>query len=226
MNAPPQAENIVPDSTRMPINVSGPMLRQMFHACTPDHITSVCHGRCCQGSGGIMVTVHPSERTAIEALGAEVKDGFILPDARGLCPFKDDAGTCRIHGDAKPFGCKASPFTLNKTDTLIVRNRYRMLRCYKCDGAAPAYLAHSWSLVAVLGKHEANRVAALAATGAHRIPATIGAREYAMLRDNDDAKHGVAHAEKLELPYPKRALDRETPPQEGDGGANPTRPLQ
>jgi len=191
-----QRDNIARGSVPgvIPITVSGASLRQMFHPCTEEYVTGVCHGRCCQGTGKIMVTVHESERNRIEALGCEVRDGFILADRRGLCPFKTDEGRCSIH-DRKPFGCAASPFTLNKGDTLVVRNRYRLLRCYKADGAEPAYAAHRFSLTAVLGKEEAERVSELAAAGGEAIASFIDADKYAMLKDNDDAKRG-APAEK------------------------------
>ena len=187
-----QAARLCPDAGRVPISVSGAMLRQLFHPCQSEFITGTCRGQCCQGTNGIMVTIHESERVAIEAQGATVKDGYIVADKRGLCPFKSDDGFCRIHGRGKPFGCQASPFTLNGNGTLIVRNRYRVLKCYACAESMPAHQAHAWSLDAVLGSSEAARVSALAANGADKIAATIGAREYAMMVDNDDAKHGTA----------------------------------
>jgi hypothetical protein len=185
-----QGLELCPEAARISIIVSGAMLRQMFHPCEANFITGTCRGRCCESSGGIMVAVHATEQAAIEAKGATVQNGFIVADSRGLCPFKTDDGFCGIHGREKPFGCQASPFTLNDNGTLIVRNRYRALKCYACEGALPAYQAHAWSLEAVLGKAEAERVSLLAAQGAEQIHATIAQREYAMLVDNDDAKHG------------------------------------
>lgn len=172
------------------VNVSGKMLRQKFHPCEENFIKEVCKGRCCQGTDKIVVTVHPSEEEWITKLGAEVKDGLIVADKRGLCPFKSDDGLCTIHGDDKPFGCKASPFTLNKNDTLIVRNRYRMLKCYKCEGSAPAYEAHQWSLEQIFGVDETARIVSLVQQGDDKIPAFIPLDHYNMLRENDNIKHG------------------------------------
>lgn len=170
------------------ITVSGKMLRQQFHPCEADYIRTVCQGRCCQGSKGILVVVHKTEQVRIEELGAVVENGLIVPDDRGLCSFKSDEGFCKIHGREKPFGCQASPFTLNKAGTLIVRNRYRVLRCYKCEGALPAYQAHRWSLESIFGVEEALRIALLAEQGADKFTAHIGLLEYQMLIDNDLAK--------------------------------------
>lgn len=173
------------------IKVSGPMLRQMFHPCIPDYIKANCNGRCCQGTGRIMVTIHPSETARIESLGAKVSGGFIVADERGLCPFKTEEGFCKIHGDDKPFGCKSSPFTLNENGTLIVRNRYRLLKCGKGDGRIPAYKAHRWSLAQIFGQPEADRIADKCESGVDAITATMPALYYAILKENDAAKHNM-----------------------------------
>jgi hypothetical protein len=168
------------------------MLRQNFHPCEAGFITGTCKGRCCEGGqGGIKVAVHISEEDKVRSRGATVVGGYIQPDNRGLCPFKTQEGFCGIHGtDAKPFGCCASPFTLNDNDTLIVRNRYRLLKCYNCEGSLPAYEAHRWSLEQIFGVVEAERIANCAKAFTDQIDATVGLREYTILKDNDDLKHG------------------------------------
>ena len=184
-----EQRSILDDGATTAIAISMPMLKQLFHPCDLEYVTANCRGRCCQGTDGIMVTIHPTEAARIEALGATVTDGFVQADSRGLCPFKTDAGRCRIH-DHKPFGCAASPFTLNENNTLIVRNRYRCLKCYKADGALPAYIAHRWSLVHILGEKETQRVADEIEAGAEKITAHIKTSTVRMLRANDDIKHG------------------------------------
>ena len=179
------------------VAVSGTMLRQRFHPCEEGYIKAVCRGRCCQGTGKILVTVHPTEQGYIERMGATVQDGFIVADARGLCPFKTDGGLCSIHGDHKPFGCRASPFTLTHKGTLIIRNRYRLLRCYGSDGSVPAYEAHLWSLGQIFGRPEAARIAQEAREGAPIIWADMPDRHYHILLENDAAKRSkeAHHAE-------------------------------
>lgn len=164
------------------------MLRQRFRACSQQYAATTCRGRCCEGSAGILVAVHVSERERVERMGAEVVGGFIVADSRGLCPFKMDTGRCGIHGAEQPFGCRASPFTLNSKDRLIVRNRYRLLRCYQDVGARPAYVSHRWSLRQIFGEAEASIIAARAAAGADIISASMPAYHYEMLHDNDAAK--------------------------------------
>ncbi len=123
---------------------------QKFQPCTPEYIISVCKGRCCQGTGNIKVVVSNSEIDKFAAKGASIKNNFIQPDERGLCPFKNDNGLCNTHGE-KPMGCRISPFILTSKDTLIVRNRYRLLKCYNTKDAIPVYLAHKQSLIWLLG---------------------------------------------------------------------------
>ena len=139
------------------IKISIKSMQQMFHPCTDEYIKNVCHGRCCESSKGLKVVVSNNEIKNIEKLGATIIDNFIQPNKCGKCPFKDDDHKCKIHND-KPFGCKASPFILTAGDTLIVRNRYRLLICYKADGSLPVYLAHKWSLIQIFGVAEYNKL--------------------------------------------------------------------
>lgn len=172
------------------VKISRAMLLQRFHPCEQDFVRTVCGGRCCvRSAGGIMVTVHPSEQARFEAKGARIEAGFIQPDARGKCPFQTDDGMCSTHAD-KPFGCRASPFTLSPAGTLIVRNRYRMLKCFGCPGSVPAYRAHAWSLQQIFGQEEAARIARHLDEGWGDFSAWMPAEHYAMLRDNDRAKKG------------------------------------
>ena len=138
------------DMRGIKVKISVANARQLFKGCSVDYIRNVCKGRCCEGTSGISVAVHELERTHIESLGGVVKDGMLLADERGLCPFKANDGLCRIHDQGKPLGCIASPFTFNHNNTLIVRNRYRRLGCYR-GGTIPAYKAFSTSLVALFG---------------------------------------------------------------------------
>ena len=193
------------------ITVSGKQLRQRFQPCVPDYIKSTCKGRCCESSnGGIRVVIHPTETDRITRLGGAVgPDGYLAPDARGLCPFKSDDGLCGIHAE-KPLGCRASPFTLAPGGrTLVVRNRYRLLGCYRGDGAVPAYEAHGQSLAAILGAEQAARVAAAAAAGDDAIPATIERGVYTML---------VANAERRRANPGDVDLLADPPGQPGIGG--------
>lgn len=186
-----QAAEILPDDEGVAITVSGKMLRQKFHSCDAEYTSGVCNGRCCEGSDGISVIVHPSETKRIEALGATVQDGYMVADDRGLCPFKTSGGQCKHHGD-KPMGCKASPFTFTDSGLLVVRNRYRLLRCYNCEGAEPAYVAHRWSLEQIFGAAEAERIGREAAEGSDRIAATMPSGIVKILTDNHNHRNGKA----------------------------------
>jgi hypothetical protein len=98
---------------------------------------------------------------------------------------------CGLHGTSdKPFGCIASPFTLNANDTMIVRNRYRALKCFKAEGAIEAYKAHAGSLRRIFGEEEAARITAHLDAGGGDLEATMPHQSYRMLHDNDAAKHG------------------------------------
>ena len=129
------------------VKISAASARQIFHGCEPDYIRDVCLGACCRSSSGpILVTLLPREEARHRQLGLRVADGLLEPDAR-RCPHQaTPSNLCGIHGAGEPFGCVASPFMLSTRDTLIVRNRYRLLRCFK-DGELPAYRAFAASLV-------------------------------------------------------------------------------
>ena len=136
-------------------------LQQQFHECTPDFIRDVCQARCCRSSTdptGIAVVVTPTEAIRLRELGAEVdsKTGRVAPVCR-RCPFQSaETHLCQLHNtEDKPRGCIISPFTINKHNRLIVRNRYRLLPCFKAEGSKPVYESHSQSLIEMFGKKNA-----------------------------------------------------------------------
>jgi hypothetical protein len=72
---------------------------------------------------------------------------------------------CKLHESPdKPTGCIISPFTINKSDTLIVRNRYRRLPCFKAAGAIPVHRAHHQSLVTMFGETQAAYLSSVASS--------------------------------------------------------------
>ena len=169
------------------IKISVRSLLQKFHPCEVGYIQTVCHGRCCEGSGGLMVTIHNSEVDRIKSLGGIVENVFLKDTNGGKCQFKVD-DLCSIHNE-KPFGCKASPFTLTVNNVLIVRNRYRLLRCYDKDDGVPAYQAHRWSLEQIFGIEETRHIISEIENGVVDIFAVIDKNKMQLLVDNDKAKH-------------------------------------
>lgn len=144
--------------TTVKINLAA--LEQKFHPCTPEFIKNVCQARCCRSStdpSGIAVVVTKSEAITLRVLGAEVDSdsGRVAPINR-RCPFQSgETHLCSLHNSsAKPRGCIISPFTINLNRTLIVRNRYRLLPCFKAEGAIPVNQAHRGSLVALFGERQ------------------------------------------------------------------------
>jgi hypothetical protein len=192
------------------VRVSVASMWQRFHGCEPGFIRDVCHGKCCDAPTrptGTLITIHRSEEAAIRARGQEVVDGLLVTPDR-VCPFKTGAHLCSLHDTPdKPFGCVASPFTLNRADCLIVRNRYRMLPCYAraprqaMDTTAwpPAFVAFRASLDLIFGEHEAAELVAwLEAHGpdpdVRFVDAWMFERSYDMLRENDDTKKSQVSA--------------------------------
>lgn len=205
-----QSELLLPraDAETVSVRVSAAMLRQEFHGCEPDYIRDVCHGRCCRSESsatgnGILVTIHPSEEAAIEASGGVVVDGLLQPtEGERKCPFQHDEGLCGLHGsEAKPFGCIASPFTLNKNGTLIVRNRYRTLSCFKDlreDGTQlPAYIAFRASLDLIFGQEKAQEISDHLEQGGGDLIMEMPQESYRKLVDNDAIKASVKGQESV-----------------------------
>jgi hypothetical protein len=182
----------------MPIvKVSAASARLMFTECGPSCIAqNGCNGNCCDAPSkptGCLVTIHPLEQHRIERLGATVVGGMIKPDPRNRgCPFKK-GGLCSIHDSGpKPFGCRASPFTLNRNDTLIIRNRYKMLPCYRGPGhKEPAYRAFRSSLDLLFSPVVANDLVAHLDSGGGDWSWYMRMSVYTMLEDNDRAKKGI-----------------------------------
>ncbi len=188
----------VPDGY-VAVKVSAASARQRFHGCEPGYIDTVCHGRCCESSTsptGTRIAVLPDEEPVLIQLGARIDGGMLQPaPGKKKCPFKTATNLCGVHGTpAKPFGCIASPFVLTKRDTLIVRNRYRLLVCYKDDRdgpAPPAYVAFRSSLDLMFGAEEAARVCALLDDGSGDLVARMPADAYDKLRRLSDVGHAA-----------------------------------
>jgi len=173
------------DTTTVPVTISVASMRQRFNGCEPDYIRDVCGGACCRSSkGGISVAVAPIEVRGLVARGAVVVDGMVQPSHSGTCPFQHAmTRLCTIHGtDDKPFGCIASPFVLTSRDTLVVRNRYRLLRCYDDGRRLPAYVAFRASLALLFGSAGADDIAArLGPSDAVNFMVPMPRRSYDML---------------------------------------------
>lgn len=131
------------------------------------------------------MAVTPTQIPAIETAGGIVAGGLVIPRG-GRCPFQaGDTHLCALHGTAaKPWGCIASPFTLNKRDTLIVRNRYRLLACFKAGRKLPAYHAFSASMSLLFGPLIARSISAHLDAGGGDLIAQMRPSMYAMLKHN------------------------------------------
>lgn len=135
----------------MDIKISSSWLNKKFN-CNAEFITKYCHGQCCEGSDKILISLLPKEIAIQENAGYKTENGLLLADPyTGKCPHKQANGLCSVHStELQPFGCKLSPFTLNKGRTLIVRYRYIMLKCY--GSGEPAYKTFRSSLDLIFGK--------------------------------------------------------------------------
>ncbi len=174
---------------KIKIKVSCDSLKQKFQICEVNYIKNVCRGRCCQGTGKIMVTVHDTEKEYYKNLGVIIVNNFIQPDkTTGLCPFKNLNGLCNIHLN-KPFGCKVSPFTLNSNGTLIIRNRYRLLKCYNTQLSVPAYKAHGRSLKQIFGNKITAKIIDSVKQNDKFYYVEINFSIYKILLENDMVKH-------------------------------------
>lgn len=131
----------------MKVKISSRWMRHKFN-CTEAFILNNCHGRCCEGTGKVVVSLLPEEEAWHRSQGLVVIEGRLWARA-GKCPHKETSGFCSIHGTQKPFGCIASPFTLNRAGTLIIRHRYSRLKCHG-EGEA-AYRTFRASLVLLFG---------------------------------------------------------------------------
>ena len=132
------------------IKISSKWANHLF-TCNVEYITTTCKGRCCRGNNKIIVSLLPEEVIIQEQNGFDTEHGLLKPDPNTkICPHQLPNGLCGVHGtELKPFGCIASPFTINKNNTLIIRHRYSR---FKCHGIGePAYKTFRASLDLIFG---------------------------------------------------------------------------
>ena len=175
------------------IKISTKWIKHKF-SCSRDYITSTCRGRCCEGSDKILISLLPEEAQAHIEQGFQVVDGLLQPDSQTKkCPHKREDGLCGIHGTSlKPFGCIASPFTLNNRNTLIIRNRYSMMKCH--GQGYPAHKTFRASLDLIFGANEAERICNEVDAGVGSFTAHMPEKSYRALRYLDGLKHGAQSA--------------------------------
>lgn len=138
------------------------------------------------------MAVLPDEGARLQAeYGAPYDPGLslLLPVVHSngdrKCTFHEtDSDLCTLHAlGTKPFTCTVSPFALNVNDLLVVRNRYRLLRCYNVEPRLPAYVAFRSSLDMLFGDDEAGRLClALDGGSEGRVPAHMPRLQYDRLR--------------------------------------------
>ena len=186
--------NSLASNETVSIKISAKMAALKFNGCEPEYIKNVCHAKCCESSTqptGTMITIHPSENERIESLGGVVINNMLQPrEGEKKCPFKTKDNLCGIHFSAgEPFGCIVSPFTLNKNNTLIVRNRYRLLKCYNDGRKIPAYKAFGESLILLFGEDQASKIVDHFDNGGGDYMAEMNINIYNSVIENDLAKH-------------------------------------
>lgn len=175
------------------VKISAKSARMEFNGCDPEYIKQVCHSSCCQSSiskTGILIVIHPAEQQRVESRGGIIENGLLQPpEGEKRCPFKSNDSLCELHNTPdKPFGCVVSPFTLNKNKTLIIRHRYRMLKCFKGGRRLPAYEAFRNSLDRLFGLAESKRICDHLNGGGGDIYVSMPTDVYRMILDNDTAK--------------------------------------
>jgi hypothetical protein len=151
-----QTKPLLREAGWVPVKVSAASCRLRFIPCGPECIAKGCTARCCDAPTseiGIKVYVSDLEAERLALRGAVVKDNFIQPrPGERLCPYKTAGHLCSLFRDPdRPLGCIVSPFMLNKTGTLVLRNRYKLLPCYSKEEGKPAYKVFHGSLLAVFG---------------------------------------------------------------------------
>jgi DNA modification methylase len=174
------------------IKISPAYLKRMFHPCTENFIKNICFAKCCESSDknkGVIVPIYLTEQEKIIKLGGGIVDNLLTPNENNKCPFKRNDNLCSLHdNNNKPFGCIISPFTINNNDTLIVRNRYRLLKCYKVkEGKLPIYETHKQSLQFLFGNVQTDKIIKYIKDGIydHDLYCEIDHEKYDILKWND-----------------------------------------
>ena len=165
---------------------------QLFHPCDEDFVKNVCNGYCCHsGSRNAHIVINESDIPKLRKYRPDivVQEGILQTGK--LCLFKDKNGLCILHNTPDyPFGCRISPFTLNKNNTLIIRNRWRLLKCFKIkEGKIPAYKVFRESLVAIFRELEAQQIIDFIEKNKCDLYSNVSEEIHQKIKEKNDALH-------------------------------------
>ena len=173
-----QANDICGEFTATPkeegvdVVISEKCARWEFQGCSEDYIRGTCNGRCCwttdeKGKTYTLIHVEEDQKEAIKKQGGCFRDDDIIQTGEdGKCVFQDKiSGLCDLHcqqkedGESlKPRSCFISPWILSKNNRLIIRNRYKLLRCFKTEPKIQAYIAFASGLKMLFGDNEYDKI--------------------------------------------------------------------
>jgi hypothetical protein len=121
----------------------------------------------------------------------------------GRCRFQGQDGLCQIHAETgesgeslKPRSCFISPWILTPKGKLIIRNRYRLLGCFKAEPRLPAYKAFRSGLQMLFGEEETERIVAHFDGGGGDLEIGLDRRREALVRRVMSEWHAGAVADR------------------------------
>jgi len=167
------------DDGMVECSISVKTFKNTWHGCDPGWICSDdgCAGKCCQPGGkGATVVVTDDEAKRLRKRGIAIKNGAIdLGDGR-YCPCQDEDGLCKLHktGD-KPLTCVTEPLKVLSNGTIVVRDRFFLLKCFKVGGM-PGYKAWEGAFKRLFGDSQTKRIQKEIEAGADKVTAKMDAK--------------------------------------------------
>ncbi len=95
--------------------------------------------------------------------------------------------------------CCISPWSLSPNNKLIIRNRYKRLRCFKKDGSIPAYKVFYHGLEILFGPEQAKKLAIHFDNGGGDIVVDMLDERYELIRNVLSEWHKIEGFGRLSL---------------------------
>ena len=118
--------------------------------CNKDFILNNCHGECCFSKNKLYHNFLKEESEYFKKTFPREKMFSCDLNKKRKCLYQTSENLCSLYKEKIPLGCYLYPLTFNKNNTLIIRHRALMFKCYNQGDFV--YITFKYPLIKLFGE--------------------------------------------------------------------------